>query len=1194
MFAEFFKKEVFTSLRRPMIYIFMLIVGLLVFGAVVSDNVIIGGSVGDVKKNAPTVVALYITILNIFGLLFATAFFNNAALRDHKYKFNEILFSTSLSKPGYFFGRFMGAWLLSTMVMFGVYLAFILGGVLGPAFNWIGPERIGPIPWKAFLSSYFIFVVPNMFIAGAIIFGLATRFKSTIVSFIGTLLIIVAYITALNLASDMDNKSLAAMLDMFAVSTYDTTIQYFTPLEKNTIAPSLSGLLLKNRIVWFAVGLFVLLISYFSFSFSAKNKKVKAPKKSKDLAITEFAKPKLTFDEKGNTWSHFTSFFKINFLSIIKNAVFIILILFSIILILANLSGGFEYFGLKSYPVTYKMLDQVNSMSLLFVIILLVFFSGELVWRDRDHHINEVIDGTRHSSAVSLLSKTLSLALVGCIIHLVLILVAILFQTASGYTNYELGLYLSDFLSKGFVMYLMWSCILIFIQVFVNQKYIAYFISVLVIFAIDVLSNVLKIETGMLIIGQTPATEYSDMNGFGPGSLGHAWFSGYWLLFGIVLLILAGLFWPRGMNKKIKDRFAVSKKALGGSYFGALGFFSISWLAVAGYVYYNTQILNTYLTRDAQEIKSVNYEKNFRKYKDALLPSITDILYKIEIFPEKRGMNLVADVTIKNKNQEPIDSIFITSDKSMNHKVEIPGAKKKELDKLGEFSLYKLSTPLMPGDSMEIKMYSNYESKGFENNVSNMEILKNGTFFNNFSGLPSFGYQESVEMMDKNKRRKYDLPEKQRMPELQTECSKLCMKNYLSAGSADWVNVETYISTSADQLVIAPGSKVEEDKIEGGRRMAHYKLDHPSQNFYSFISADYELASRKWNGIDLEVYYHEDHSVNVEMMLDAIQKSLEYYTTHFGPYYHKQARIIEFPRYQNFAQAFPGTMPYSESFGFIINLEEKEGEHKNNVIDAVIAHEMAHQYWAHQVVGANMQGATMLSESFAEYSSLMVMKTETSPLDMKGFLKYDMNRYLRGRSRESDKELPLHKVENQGHIHYGKGSVILYALQDFIGEDKVNAALRGFLEEYRYQEPPYPTTNDFMRYLKPQVPDSLQYLITDWFEEITLYDLRMEEASYVKNAAGKYEISVEIIAKKNKADEKGDVTEVTINDWVDIGFYKTKEEKELLYSERIFMDQENQSLKFQLDELPAKAAVDPLRILIDRVYDDNVKVISEK
>ena len=69
------------------------------------------------------------------------------------------------------------------------------------------------------------------------------------------------------------------------------------------------------------------------------------------------------------------------------------------------------------------------------------------------------------------------------------------------------------------------------------------------------------------------------------------------------------------------------------------------------------------------------------------------------------------------------------------------------------------------------------------------------------------------------------------------------------------------------------------------------------------------------------------------------------------------------------------------------------------MIDAVIAHEIAHQWWAHQLVGANMQGATLLSESFVEYSSLMTMKSiAKTPMAMREFIKYDHDRYLRGRS----------------------------------------------------------------------------------------------------------------------------------------------------------------------------------------------------
>ena len=325
------------------------------------------------------------------------------------------------------------------------------------------------------------------------------------------------------------------------------------------------------------------------------------------------------------------------------------------------------------------------------------------------------------------------------------------------------------------------------------------------------------------------------------------------------------------------------------------------------------------------------------------------------------------------------------------------------------------------------------------------------------------------------------------------------------------------------------------------------------------------------------------------MMLDAVERSLEYYTQNFGPYYHNQARIIEFPRFSTFAQAFPGTMPYSESFGFIIDLEDEED---NNVIDAVIAHQMAHQWWAHQLVGADMQGGTFLSEAFSEYSSLMTLKNlSKTSMKMRDFTKYDHDRYLRGRSGELEKELPIYKVENQGYIHYGKGSVILYALQDYIGEEKVNNAMKEFLEIYRYKTP-YPTSLNFLEILESKVPDSLNYLIDDWFKEITLYDNRLKSAIAKQLDNGKYEVNIEIEASKIKADSIGNERKVSLNEWIDIGVFSDSDEKNLIYQKRVKIIDSLMSFTMIVDSLPVKAAIDPRHILIDRVFDDNIKSIS--
>lgn len=1190
MFKTFFLKELGTGLKRPMVYIFFVVIALLVFFAVVSDNVQIGGSIGNVHKNAPYILTTFVTVLTVFGLLIAVAFFNNAALRDYNYNFNEILFSTPLSKSGYFFGRFLGALILACIPLLGVFFGMLVGVTIGVPAGWIDADKVGPFYPEMFINNFLIFILPNMFLAGAITYALANKWKSTVISFVGTIVVIVGYIISSTLLSDIDNETIAALTDPFGNTAYNVATKYFTPVEKNTLSPAFTGILLQNRLLFIGISSAILLASYFSFSFTAKPGGKKKKGGEKVTPVMNLPQPVLNQVFNLNTyWLQFRSFFRIDFLSITKSTTFKILFFFMLVLTISSLVGGFEYFGLQSYPVTYKMVDVIEGNLTIFVIIILVFFSGELVWRDRENKISEVIDASPFNSLPSLVSKALSLFIVTSALYLFGVLISVIYQLLDGYSNIELGVYFGSFWYNYMALYAVTSAFLIFIQVIMNNKYLAYFVSVLYLFLADLLLILLEVNSNLLSLGATPTMIYSDMNGFGPAAKAVMWFNANWVLFGGLLLLIGGLYVKRGIISGAKERRRVAAKNLTSAYAkGLVGTLAL-WIAVVGFIYYNVHVLNKVPSGDDQEQQAADYEKKYKKYEKIAQPKLLAASYEIDIYPYDRDVKARIGASLINETAEAIDSVHFIIDDNWGHKISIPGSELVYNDEEIGYQIYQLDEPMMPGDTIMADVTAEYITKGFENEVTNTSIIRNGTFLNNFAILPVVGYSTNYELSDKDTRKEYDLPEKDRVPKLVADCGPECEINYLSDGKSDWVNVETVISTAGDQVAIAPGSLIEEWQKDG-RNYYRYRVDHPSQNFYSFISARFEVARRKWNGIDMEVYYDAKHDYNIDMMLDAIEKSLKYYTENFGPYYHKQARIIEFPRYATFAQAFPGTMPYSEGFGFIINLENEDD---NNVIDAVIAHEMGHQWWAHQEVSANMQGGTMLTESFSEYSSLMVMKQETDPLRMKDFLKYDMNRYLAGRSGETEKELPLFKVENQSYIHYGKGSVILYALQDYIGEEKVNNALRNFLKEFKYSTP-YPTSLDFLKHLEPEVPDSLQYLLTDWFKEITLYDNRLKEAKVENLDNGKFRVTLDIEAYKIKADTIGTEVRVPLDDWIDVGLYADADESELILQKRVKFNQQDMKLSFEVDRAPVKAAIDPRRILIERIYTDNVKRVEEE
>jgi aminopeptidase N len=463
----------------------------------------------------------------------------------------------------------------------------------------------------------------------------------------------------------------------------------------------------------------------------------------------------------------------------------------------------------------------------------------------------------------------------------------------------------------------------------------------------------------------------------------------------------------------------------------------------------------------------------------------------------------------------------------------------------------------------------------------------NGTFFNS-SQLPHFGYDQSRQIIDRNERRKRDLGDVPRMSKLEDEKA----RNDIGMMDSDWINFEATVSTSSDQIALAPGY-LQREWTENGRRYFHYKMDRPMLPYYCFLSARWEVKRGEWQGLPIEIYYDSKHAYNVDRMIDATRKSLDYFTANFSPYQHRQVRILEFPRYARFAQSFANTIPFSESIGFIADLRDPDDI---DYVFYVTAHEMAHQWWGHQVVGAGVQGQNLIMESLSQYSALMVMEKEYGREHMRRFLRYELDRYLRGRGGELVEELPLMRVEDQGYIHYSKGSLVLYRLRDEIGEENMNRALANYIRDKAYQQPPYTTTLELLDYIRAQTPADKHTLIDELFAKIIFYDNRVV-ATTVTPRDGKYDVTIEYEAAKTESDGIGRETKLALDDWIEIGvFARGPDEEErtekLLYLERQRITQGHGTIKVTVDELPYDVGFDPYNKLIDRMPDDNRKTVD--
>ena len=696
----------------------------------------------------------------------------------------------------------------------------------------------------------------------------------------------------------------------------------------------------------------------------------------------------------------------------------------------------------------------------------------------------------------------------------------------------------------------------------------------------------------MVDFAATPSYTLSDFYGYEPFFKGLSWFNGYWMAFSTLLALSAFLFWNRGKESGYKKRYLIAKQEWGGYKYFGIGSIAI-FILIAGWVYHNTFNINSFKNSEEQELLQVRYEKDYKKLKDTPQPRIMEVKYDINLTPENRAMVANGQYLVKNISGKTVDSLLVTVPR--NGKFEINSERLNLLknDSAVYFRIYEINPPLQPGGSMNLNFVSHFIPRGFENEVSFAKFVQNGAFFNNTDIAPFFGYQRAGEISSKEKRKEHELPERTRFPKLDPTDTLARSNSYLASDS-DWVMVETKICTEPDQIAIAPGS-LRKEYEENGRKCFEYKLDQKAWNFYSFMSARYEVARKEYNGVKLEVYHHPKHDFNVERMLGAMEKSLKYFITNFGPYYHKQCRIIEFPRFSSFAQAFPGTMPYSESIGFIQDFKEEEGD--LDLMFYVAAHEIGHQWWAHQECGAAMQGAEMTTETFAQYSAIMVMEKEYGRDAMRKFMKYEMDKYLRGRGRETEKEMPLAKCEGQGYSHYNKGSVVMYYLKEMIGEDSVNMALRRFLNKFKYQNSPFPVSLDAIAEFYKVTPDSLDYIVKDMFEDITIFENRCKNATMEELDNGKYKITIDVSSKKYKSDELGKEEEVPVNDYIEIGAFAKPEGEDdygkTLHREMVKINNTENTYSFIVDEKPQQAGIDPFLLLIDKEPKDNLKVVKE-
>ena len=1208
MFIEIFLFEIRNRVRRPAVYLYFLAVFMFTLFAFST------GSLPVAEKehiNAPYLIAFWCAAMTMMMMLISSSVMGAAIYRDIEYQTKDYYLTYPITKPGYFWGRYLGSFFFMVLIALGILAGIYLGTLLGPAIHKTDPGQYGPNLLRYYLHPFVTLALPNIFFTSSLFFGLVAITRNVKVIYFGGILLFLFYFIALFFLDHTSNTTVIGISDPFGINGIRFQMNNSNSTQQNTTLINMSGPLTINRILWPGLGLAILLFTYISFNFE-KFFSGKRDKASIDDTTAKsnriLAKPAVSFTGKYNRRT-LGNLVRLELLNILRDNYFWIIVITGTLFLGFVFWMGNRNWGVPDFPRTVTLLGIFSDAFPFFMFFIIMFYTGETLQRDRLTRYAFINDSLPPPNWVLNGSKLITLLIIGLGLSLVPVVTGIVVQLLQGFYHLNLAAYFT-YLVVILIPKLLEAVVFCYIvQVVTNNKFAGYAIGVTLWVGMFFLETTHIFDYHLLLYSYTPNAAISDMDGLGHMVKPIGWFDLYWLLNAGLLVVISALFYYRGVNSSFKERLQLVSQRFDRKTKLITAALLLLFLGVGAYNYYNISYLNKYLTKDENDNRAIIYEKALKHYQSLPLPKITAIKMQADLFPDKQQEFVNAFISIVNKTNQPISKMLLDGDQLTDYSISMNGKVMSFTYPLlyprgffnwfgpkqdtAAFRLYQFEKPLAPGDSAVLEVRSSIIYHGFGNGLYANNLLYNGTFFT--GGLPELGYDDDDEMGSAYERKKAGLPPKTEEEIAQNDPEGI---NNLKAGkAADLLKVDLTVSTVAGQTVVTHGDLVKQ-WTENGRNYFHYVQDKPGMYIpFGILSAKYADAKDSVmldHKVNIDIYYHPDHKANIGRFMSGYKDALRYFSSVYGSYPFKSIRLAETSIYGP-GDASTTTMDtyaeYNSWNAHFTNPNQFDYLYFNTARNA------AQQWWRFQVAPNSTVGSLVIPEGISNYAALVMAERKYGKANMR-FVVLDQLWYYLFSRRWMDKEHPVIRADQSSEWN-GKASVVLYGLRDLIGEDSLNVALREFKNEYAFRSKgPFAGANDLYRILKKHVPDSLQYYLTDNFEKITLYDSRITDLKAAPTGGkDEYKVTLKVNIAKVRIDGKGkEVPDKAMNDYIDIGVYGTeitgkdgRVQANQLYLKKYKLTAGEHTLTITVKGKPKSAGIDPIGMLIDRNPNDNVK-----
>ncbi len=1124
-----------------------------------------------IPLNAAVAILQNELVLSLFALFPAVAIVAAAITRDHERATAELFFVRPIRAPSYVLGRFAGGLLFALLAS----LVGVLGGLVSLSAPGIDPASLQPFaaaPWWFVVAAV---AVPNTVIVAALAFSAAAATRSIAGAFCVALVLPLVPVAAQGFIGPY-GPGWVALVDPFGLLAIVDITRFWTGAELATDLPG--GVLWTNRALWLGLSALSLLGVLARYRFVAVRTR---PRRWRRRAPAAAPLPAVSgsravphFGRRG-ALAQLGSQLRMELRGILRSPPFpfmLAVVVVSCTQHFAAQSAAEPFFLAPREPLTSLLIGFLDVGLALQLLLFIAYFSGVLVHRAREARVAEIADASPSSSAVGVLGTIGALWVALTLLLGAGIVTFIALQAAAGHTRFEIGLYLAGLIVFGFNHYML-VVPAVLLHLLFRNRWIGT-LAFLAAFGAVMSLHPLGFED-LLYTFRLPTVVHSDMNGFGHFAVRQAWLIAYWSAFLVLAIVAAGWVAPRGVDDRLAHRVADARSRVSRPTAAVAGAAAVTFVALGAWIFYNTHVRNEFVTTRDLEARAADYERRYRRYAGLSAPWPTVIDMRLDFFPAERRVESRGTVQLRNVSGGPIAHVLVTLNPELTvNALEIGAATLVEEGAGGR--VYRFAEPLQAGATVAGAWSFTWRNDGFANSTAHGPVAENGTYLDGPAVMPDLRYDAERELTDPAARRRHGLPPASRLPDLDDPAARLDTRRRF--GPAD---VRVVLGTADDQTAVGAGVPQREWR-EGGRRYVAYRVATPVG--LAFASARYVVARDSVNGIPIEIFHDPRHAGAVPTIMYTVKRGLDDYARAFGPYPFASFRIFEVPRYNPTVDARAGVIAYSEGAGFLSRFGDR-------AIDFVAAHELGHMWWGGQVRSPILQGMYVLNETLSSYAAIMLSEHVEGRAVAYAQAAALGTQYLDLRSRQHIEELPI--VRSETAIAGTKGVHAMVALRDVLGAERVNLALRRFLETYGNRPPPDPTTRELVAELRAVAGEAHQALITDWFERITLYDVAVTDAQ--SRAAGDaHEVAIEIAARQLDVDGAGVETEVPLTAPFDIAVFAADADGDAapIYLAKHWLTSGPQRVVVRVPARPGRVAVDPYGLRLDRRAADNARDVS--